>query len=1115
MATDRVKGMPHGWKRFRYEIDEAITEFGATVREKLSDKNAEPEEQLRTPLENLLRRASKVLGLKIVVHGETRLPELGARPDFAVDVAGARVGYIELKRPSKGVPLTPTWKPSARDAIQWEKLRSLPNLIYGDGINWARYVDGVLAENAAGFGLNGRRARREGRADEDSFARMLYEFLVWNPVPPPTLDQFISVVASLCKILNDEVKEILRIERRGNTDVKLFTSLAEDWRRLLYPYMSDDLFANAYAQTITFALLLARVDGISFDDRTTADIAKLLRKRHPLMGRALEVLTDHTAERGGIVETLTRIISVINWEDYAREVDDPYALLYERFLEIYDPDLRKQTGTYYTPREVVRFMVRFVDEIVRTRLNFPLGLADDDVIVIDPAMGTGTYVSETVSLVASTITALEGPGAVPARIRQLCNRLIGFEVQAGPFAVSELRIYSEIKRRGGEPPDHMKLCITDTLDSPYQEEELGLGSFYYEISQSQTDARYVKARVPVLVAMGNPPFGAKARKKGKWILERGGATKRALIDDFVVPGSNQPGCLYDMYVFFWRWALWKVFEAHPDRPEGVVAFISPSAFTKGPGFAQMREFIRRIADEGWILDLSPEGHQSDARFRIFPDNQNSICISIFVRRGEPHLDSPAVVHHLEIDSVPGAEKIRRLNDLHPDSDDLHPDRGSWQICSSSWKDPFRPAPPAEWRMHPPLARMQYWDKPGVMAGRTWVFAPRRELLEERLEYFGSAAEDTQPKLFGQRPKSVSPDAYHSRVMAVAASVAADPKPPMIKRVVYRSFDRQYFIADERFVDRLRPELWAIEGQHQVYTTELHRVAVREGPGLLFSSLIPDRNHFMGQNSGRVFPLYLDSSGSRPNFPRRLLDYIGESLSLAVNERDLLAYIACIVANRAYVRRFADDLRRWHGVRIPLTREPDLWTRSVQIGSHIIWVQTFGECYADFGQGRPRGVPRLPEGERPYVGEPAIPWSEDEMPDRIEPIEDRSMIRVGKGIIERVPAGVWDYRVGGVGVIDRWFRRRKKNPSGRRSELEMLVRDTSWRPETTTDLLDLLNVLGLLVRLEPQQAELLGCVCEGRCLDLAELDRSGALMSEEDTKRRPLGGIRIEQSLFDT
>ena len=133
-------------------------------------------------------------------------------------------------------------------------------------------------------------------------------------------------------------------------------------------------FADAYAQTVTFALLLARVDGISFQGTGFAEIARQLGKKHSLLGKALDVLTERIAEQRSIVLTsLQRVIGVVDWDVLSAKARDSYLSLYERFLEEYDPDLRRRSGSYYTPNEVVAFMVRFVDEILRDSMNIDWG----------------------------------------------------------------------------------------------------------------------------------------------------------------------------------------------------------------------------------------------------------------------------------------------------------------------------------------------------------------------------------------------------------------------------------------------------------------------------------------------------------------------------------------------------------------------------------------------------------------------------------------------------------------------------------------------------------------------------------------------------------------------
>ncbi len=150
------------------------------------------------------------------------------------------------------------------------------------------------------------------------------------------------------------------------------------------------------------------------------------------------------------------------------------ALFLQDFLEVYDNELRKRTGSYYTPPEVVGAMVRLVDEALRDPELFDraTGFASPDVTVADPAAGTGTFLLGVFRQIAATVEADQGAGPVPAFIAAAAKRLIGFELQFGPFAVAQLRLIAEMHALipTGAIPD-IRLYITDTLGNPYVEEE--------------------------------------------------------------------------------------------------------------------------------------------------------------------------------------------------------------------------------------------------------------------------------------------------------------------------------------------------------------------------------------------------------------------------------------------------------------------------------------------------------------------------------------------------------------------------------------------------------------------------------------------------------------------
>ena len=176
--------------------------------------------------------------------------------------------------------------------------------------------------------------------------------------------------------------------------------------------------------------------------------------------------------------TLTRVLEEVNWHTISKDKPEAWLYFYEDFLEVYDNKLRKRTGSYYTPPEVVSAMVNLVDEALRGPLfERTAGFAATDVIVADPAVGTGTFLLGVLRRIALTVSDDQGQGAVRGAIEAAAKRVIGFELQFGPFAVAQLRIIAEMQALmatalapNPSVPD-LRLFITDTLGNPFIEEE--------------------------------------------------------------------------------------------------------------------------------------------------------------------------------------------------------------------------------------------------------------------------------------------------------------------------------------------------------------------------------------------------------------------------------------------------------------------------------------------------------------------------------------------------------------------------------------------------------------------------------------------------------------------
>ena len=267
------------------------------------------------------------------------------------------------------------------------------------------------------------------------------------------------------------------------------------------------------------------------------------------------------------------------------------------------------------------------------------------------------------------------------------------------------------------------------------------------------------------------------------------------------------------------------------------------------------------------------------------------------------------------------------------------------------------------------------------------------------------------------------------------------------------------------------------------------------------------DYFKGSFGGRVLPLWADAAAAHPNLRTALLVALASALGQSVSAEDLFAYIAAVAAHPGYVERFKTDLAT-PGLRIPLTADAATFAVAVALGRRVVWLHTFGERFADPAADRPPGPPRQPVGQRPQVPKGgAIPLDAAGMPDVMGYDASLQRLHIGGGFIEPVPSAVWHYQVSGKQVLVQWFSYRKKNRErpliGDRRPPSPLgdIQPACWLAEYTTELLNVLNVLGGLVDLEPSQAALLKRICTGPLIDDAVLRQAGVFAVTEAPKRK--------------
>jgi hypothetical protein len=1099
----------------------ALQDFANSVTSKFTAVAAgEPEAQLTNPIEVFLSAFGKALGYKhFVAKRESQLHGRLGRPDYAILTNKLLVGYVELKEPGKGA------NPNSfkgHDRQQANRFRALPNLIYTDGNQWALYRDGQrvgrLVHLSGDVATDGKSAVKA--EDLEALKPLLTDFLAWKPIIPTTrkgqidLKGLADLLAPLCRVLRDDVTDALKDEQSP------LVRLAEDWRQLLFPDAEDHQFADAYAQTVTFALLLARSEGA--DPLTLRSAENALATEHGLLSRALQVLTDPNAQ-AEISASLNLLIRVIGEVPPTALTgpDDPWLYFYEDFLATYDPKLRKDVGAYYTPLEVVRAQVRLIDDLLTNRLGKPLGFADHDVVTLDPAVGTGTYLLGVIDHALAKVESLQGSGAVAGQATALANNLFGFEIMVGPFAVSELRISRLLQDKGATlPTDGTHIYLTDTLESPSTKPPQ-LPLYLKPIAEQHAKALKVKDNVPVIVCLGNPPYdrheaadASNLARTGGWVRygdpldqskskdtkERRGKTGKKvrlqelspaeilkrrqhqsiLYKAFLKPAidAGHGGDLknaYNLYVYFWRWALWKVFEHKTAAGPGIVSYISASSYLDGDAFCGVREHMRRVCDEVWILDLGGEGRGTRKDDNVFAI-QTPVAIAVAVRKGQADTNTPAKVHFTRIEGTHD-EKLTALNSI-TDFSSL-----TWQDCPDHWHAPFRPAGKGEYFNWPTLIDLLPWQQSGVQLKRNWPIAPDENTLKQRWRSL-LEAKDRSQAFHGTGDREIDGtyrvDLLDNTDFKPIASLPKTAQMPPIVRYAYRSFDRHCVIADGRLISRPRPALWTAHGERQVYLTTLLNHPLGSGPALTATAHIPDLHHFRGSYGAKeVIPLFRDAAGDDPNILPGLLTLLCKTYGRNVLPGDVLAYIYGVLAQPEFTNRFAGELST-RELRVPITKDARLFEKVSAIGAKLLWLHTYGHRFVPKGN----HCGRMPKGTAKNTQ--TVPGDAEHYPEDYDYDAGTKTLHVGQGIFAPVEPEVFEFEVSGLKVLRSWLDYRMKEPKGKRSSPLDAINPTRWPSDFTTELLELLWALEGTVSEYPILAQLLGAVVEGGCFESKDL-----------------------------
>jgi hypothetical protein len=985
-------------------------------------------------------------------------PTEGGNPDFRVwDGQGEIVGYIEAKPPQENpdkIESTPQLK---------RYLSTFPNLILSNFLEFRLYRNGqrvkssLLAQPVIVHGLK----TTPPLHDPANTAQLLEQFLDFSLPPSLTAKDLAVALAKRTRFLRDIVLE----ELKGENERLL--GFFQAFQKYLVSGLTPESFSDLYAQTITYGLFAARTRAQNGFSRRAAfeNIPRTLGILRELF-RYIS-LEDLPTQMEWIVDDIAHVLAVANvsaiLDQFFREGKgtDPIVHFYETFLAEYDPAERERRGVYYTPEPVVNYIVRSIHSILKDQFGRPDGLASQGVTLLDPAAGTMTFVAKAAQEAAEEFEQKYGSGAKEALIQDhVLKNFYAFELMMAPYAVGHLKMALFLENLGHHlsEDERVRFYLTNTLDMSELEESVlpGLSS----LAKESHLAGEVKKEKPILAILGNPPYSGHSAnlskvprfiKKGEpyivgWKPKAGGraepvyrkATRdlegvpqptfigRLIRDYYFVDGSplkeKNPKWLQDDYVKFLRFAQWKIAQAE----RGVVGMITNHSYLDNPTFRGMRRRLMQTFDEIYILDLHgnslkkercPNGSPDENVFDI----RQGVAIAFFVKTGEDK-QSPARVYHAELWGL-REEKYEWLKqhgfgdtpwqEIHPKPEfylfvprdeaslerynsflkvtDIFPVH-SVGIVTARDKLTIQWTPEEVWttvlsfsRMDPELARQAYNLGKDV---RDWKVS----LAQEDLNHSGPSRDHVVPILY--RPF----DTRYTYYTGKSRGFHCMPRP-------------------EVMLHMLAGENVALVTNRHIRTDKIHHAWISNLPIDLH---IIDTAHA----SANLFPLYLypntkrkdlfshqEAQQQKPNLNPRFFSALAKTHREKVSPEQILHYIYAVLYAPSYRKQYAEFLRM-DFPRIPFTADKEVFREMASLGKRLVELHLLKSAGLDPPLARFEG-----EGDSCVAKNKSQGFFYDPRTQQVHINKTQ--------YFKPVPPEVWEYRIGGYQVAEKWLKDRRE------------------------------------------------------------------------------------------
>lgn len=815
---------------------------------------------------------------------------------------------------------------------------------------------------------------KEGRLyktpeNNEKLVRELQSFLELPPEKIRSGRRLAEIMGGKARRIRDNVVQYLD---EGDDKSTELLKIYEMMKKMLVHDLSKEKFADMYAQTLVYGLFVARYGDQSPESFTRAEARDLVPKSNPFLRHFFDHIVgpDFDVRLGYIVDELCEVFSVSNVQeivhkhlriqDQTNDAKDPIIHFYEDFLQEYDPAERKKMGAYYTPIPVVKFIVRQVDRILKEDFSISKGLTSDDTIehwvetgqdhrsdkrkkletgykvkiprvqILDPAVGTATFLNETIKFIYEGFKGQEGrwPGYVNDNLVQ---RLHGFELMMAPYTIAHLKLGMTLRETGVEDiSERLGVYLTNTLEEgmPIQQDIFSFG-LAEAVSEESRHAAEIKSNHPIMIVMGNPPYSGVSSNETKYA--------NSLIERYKFePGGRQKlqerkHWLNDDYVKFIAFSE----EMVKKHGAGIVAMITNNGYLDNPTFRGMRWHLAKTFDKIYVIDLhgnsnkkesSPDGSKDENVFDIM----QGVSILLAVKSEINGTNEIADIYHSELFGT----RRSKFDNLETNLDftKLNMDTENYFFV------PKDDDGKSEYNEGISLKDLFIENVTGIVTARDSVVIDRlKSSLRKRIDKFIDIQitdNETRSWLFpGKKEgKYKAGDSRGWKLPEARKKISSNQHEDFIRQVNYRPLDTRWIYYSPDMVDWGRFSMMPNFFQENIglVTTRFQK----ENPGAFISNKMITHKVFNAYDSNSIFPLYLyREDGSRTtNFASESLKRLTIHLTDEYSPEDILDYIYAVLHSPNYLIKNKEFLKT-DFPRVPIPSQIE-YSRLVPLGRQL-------------------------------------------------------------------------------------------------------------------------------------------------------------------------------------